>query len=90
MYVYSVLAYAQICFEDTYILIHDTDGHEWANKLRRRMRNEFHGSSVGGGSGSTYSTSIVNGGGGLNLNMSTSLDSHESAPLLVPPTIQQV
>jgi hypothetical protein len=33
----SVLAFARIVFEDTYMLIHDTDGQEWADSLRYRM-----------------------------------------------------
>jgi len=34
---FDVLAYARVVFEDTYMLIHDTDGQEWADSLRYRM-----------------------------------------------------
>jgi hypothetical protein len=37
MEISSALAYARTVFEDTYMLIHDTDGQEWADALRYRM-----------------------------------------------------
>ena len=67
----SVLAFARICFEDTYMLIHDTDGQEWADALRRRMHE---GNALiredDGGDG---------GGGGLDDSVT------ERSRLLLPP-----
>lgn len=37
---FSVLAYAKMCFEDTYLLIDDTDGQEWADALRYRLHED--------------------------------------------------
>jgi len=31
------LAYARMVFEDTYLLVHDADGEEWADAVRNKM-----------------------------------------------------
>jgi len=36
--IFSCLAFANMVFEDSFLIMHDIDGDEWAEKLRCRMR----------------------------------------------------
>ncbi len=39
-FVPSIIVYARMVFEDTYLMIHDADGEEWADTIRYKMHDQ--------------------------------------------------
>ena len=53
---FDCVAYARVVFEDTYLMIHDTDGRDYADMVHRRMHSGVRSSTQALGSSSPSST----------------------------------